>query len=239
MELLTNIAVITLAGLVHASFQLSVSMITLLSGHHFGTKTNTRRIAALTSSFVGGSLVGTLLVLATVCYVILVKLQFTPLSIIWVVSCSIALGTGICIWALYYRHGSGTSLWLPRTLARYIHDRVRATRLAGEAFGLGVSSVLAEIMFILAPTLIAALIIVQLNSTHQLIALGWYALIANLPLIIIWRRITTGYPISRIQSWREHNKRFMQFAAGSALIVMASYLYTTQVIARIASAGGA
>jgi uncharacterized membrane protein (DUF485 family) len=31
--------------------------------------------------------------------------------------------------------------------------------------------------------------------------------------------------VARIQKWREHNKRFLQFAAGSALIVLGVYFY--------------
>jgi hypothetical protein len=49
-----------------------------------------------------------------------------------------------------------------------------------------------------------------------------------------------GHTISGIQRWREQNKRFLQFVAGSALIVLGFYVYVEQVLTPtvMAAAGG-
>ena len=39
-----------------------------------------------------------------------------------------------------------------------------------------------------------------------------------------------GKKLSRIQKWREQNKRFIQFAAGSALFVLGFFIYANEVV---------
>ena len=47
-----------------------------------------------------------------------------------------------------------------------------------------------------------------------------------------------GHKLSRIQKWREDNKRFMQFAAGSALLVLGFYMYVNEVVAAVTTVTG-
>jgi hypothetical protein len=125
-------------------------------------------------------------------------------------------------------------------MARYLSDRTKATKQTGEAFGLGVSSVLAELLFSFAPLLVSAIILAQLTPSLQLIGILLYATLSLLPLLIITGLIGSGHKISRIQRWREENKLFLQFIAGGGLVVLGFYLYVDQVLTPtvMAAAGG-
>ena len=49
------------------------------------------------------------------------------------------------------------------------------------------------------------------------------------PLSFVAMLIERGVKISRLQYWREKHKRFLQFLAGSSLVVLALYLYVNEV----------
>ena len=235
MDLQELYAVILLASLIHASFQLSVSMLTLLSSHTIGAKRSRARLFSLTSGFTGGAFFMTVLLLSVICLLLMTAFALTPPPIAWAVSSGLAMGVGIAVWVFYYRQDQGTTLWLPRSLARFLSERTRKTTLAAETFSLGLASVVAEIVFIIAPLIIAGLTICLLPADHQFPAILLYAFVSSLPLIIVTMRVNAGRSLAAIQRWRENNKRFIQFAAGSALMVLGFYLYVSEVSAVIQS----
>lgn len=231
-------AIIALAALIHASFQLSVSMLTLLSGHAIGKKAAHSTLLRLTSGFSLGVGVMTMLLVSFTAFVFGSSFGSNVPPLAWAISCGLLLGLGIAVWAFYYRREKGTSLWLPRGMARYLGDRTKATKQAAEAFGLGLTSVIAECIFILAPIVISALVLIQLEPMWQMIGIGMYTIISLLSLLIVHALIGSGHKLSRIQRWREDNKRFLQFVAGSGLIILGFYVYVDQVLASTAFAYG-
>lgn len=238
MNLLTPLLVIAFAGLIHASFQLSVSVLTLLSSHTIGAKASHAKLLRLTNGFVFGALVMTLLLLAF--FTLLGNYYFhdnVP-PLMWALGCGLLLGLGVAVWVFYYRKEQGTSLWLPRSFARFLNDRTKATKYAGEAFSLGMTSVFAELLFILAPLVVTALTLATLRPGWQLVGIVLYLITSLSSLAFVSGLIGSGHKLSRIQKWRETNKRFLQFAAGSGLVVLGAYLYVNQVIAVTALAHG-
>lgn len=229
--MIDSFAIIALAALIHASFQLSVSMLTLLSGHAIGVKTAHRKLLRLTGSFTGGVALMTLLMLSFIALVLLHSFDGSIPIVAWAATCGLLMGLGVAVWAFYYRREQGTALWIPRSVAHYISQRTKTTKSSAEAFGLGLSSVIGELLFILAPMLVSALVLIQLPPLWQLAGIGMYTLISLLPLLAVAGLIGSGHKLSRIQHWREANKRFLQFAAGSSLIVLGGYLYVDQVFA--------
>lgn len=239
MTVLDSFIIIAGAALIHASFQLSVSMLTLLSSHTIGAKRSHKRLLGLTNAFTLGVSVMTLLLLCTTALAAQLSLRDQAVTVAWVAVCGSLLGLGIAVWIFYYRKEQGTTLWLPRGAARYLSDRTKATKQSAEAFGLGLSSVVAELLFILAPLLVAALVLIELTPMFQLVGIGMYATISLLPLLIVNALVGSGHRISRIQRWREDNKRFLQFIAGGGLIALGFYVYVDNVLtpAVLASAG--
>jgi hypothetical protein len=225
-----SLAIIVLAALVHASFQLSVSVLTLLSGHAIGAKHSQAKVLRLTTSFVGGAGIMTLFILTFVSFLLTRVVGSSPPEYLWAIGSGLLMGVGIAVWAFYYRRQKGTSLWIPRSMAKYLSDRTKATKQSTEAFGLGLSSVIGELIFIAAPIVISALVLIHLQPIWQLVGVVIYTVISLFSLVVVWVLIGSGHTLSRIQRWREENKYFLQFAAGSGLLVLGFFVYVNQVL---------
>jgi len=242
MNYLDSLVIIAVAGLIHASFQLSVSMLTLLSSHTIGRRRSQARLLALMNSFTLGAAVMTVLLLSFAALVVSLSLDTRQNTLLaWTVTCGLLGGVGLAVWLFYYRREVGTTLWIPRGMARFLNRRAKSTKDPTEAFGLGLISVLAELLFVLAPILVAALVLVELPTTWQLVGIALYTVVSLLSLFVVNAWIGSGHSISRVQRWRESNKRFLQFAAGSGLLILGFYLYVDHVVTvtALAAAGGA
>lgn len=239
MDEIALILIIILAGLIHAGFQLSVSALSLMSGHAITGKKSQGRLITLMSAFIFGAATMSIMLLATVAFFVELALQTgINYELIWMITVGLCITIGVAVWIFYYSKGPGTSLWLPRSLASYITERAKKTKNSGEAFTLGLVSILAEIIFILTPILAAVLAILQLAPIMQFGSIMVYTLISMMSLLIIWAMVGSGHSLSKIQQWREKNKRFLQFISGAALIILGIYIYTNEVIAPIATFGG-
>lgn len=238
METAHIFSIIILAGLIHASFQLSVSMMTLMSGHALGRKASQARVRGLMRGFILGSM--TMIALA-VSFIALLITNVSPLGMSllgWAALCGLTAGVGVAVWVFYYRHRrTGTVLWLPRPFANYLSARARKTTLAVEAYGLGMVSIVAELLFAIAPLTLVAVLLGMLSRPEQLAGLALYTVVASLPLLIIYVVVGGGRSLARVQRWREANKRFLQFAAGSALVLLGGYLYVEIVMTQMIVSG--
>ena len=234
MDIPSSLAIVALAALIHASFQLSVSVLTLLSGHAIGAKRSQAKVVRLSWSFIGGVAVMTLLLLSFISLILLhVYGQVDVPLVVWAIACGLVFGIGIAVWLFYYRKESGTKLWVPRPLAEHLSDRSKATKHSAEAFSLGLTSVISELIFIIPSLLISALVLLQLPSEWQLIGLFMYVIISLLGLVVVSMLIGSGHSISKIQKWREANKWFLQFAGGSALVALGFFVYISKVVAEV------
>ena len=240
MNTFDSLIIVAVAALIHASFQLSVSMLTLLSSHTIGAKRSHTRLLGLSGAFTLGVFVMTVLLISTVSLFVQLTLAGSDQLMAWVAACGLLFGLGLAVWIFYYRREQGTTLWVPRGMARYLSDRTKATKQTSEAFGLGVSSVLAELLFVLAPIFVSALVLTQLEPVWQLAGIALYASLSLFPLLIVYALIGGGHKISRIQRWREENKNFLQFMAGGGLVALGFYVYVDRVLTPtvMAAAGG-
>lgn len=236
--MISSFAIIAFAALIHASFQVSVSMLTLLSGHAIGNKSAHAKLVRLTSGFTFGVAVMTVLLLTFTAFMLRHTFTHAIPPLAWAIASGLLLGLGVAVWAFYYRREKGTSLWIPRSMARYLSNRTKATKQTAEAFSLGLTSVIAELLFIIAPLFISALVLIQLEPTWQLIGITLYAFVSLFSLFIVHALIGSGHKLSQIQKWREDNKRFLQFTAGSGLLVLGFYVYVEHVTSVAALARG-
>lgn len=230
MDITSSIATVAFAGLIHASFQLSISVLTLLSGHAIGANKPNHKVFRLTTSFVIGTITTTILLLSFVCLFVANMFGKNIPQILWMCACGLLLGVAISIWLFYYRREKGTSIWVPRGMAHYLSERTKQTEISAEAFGLGLTSVIGELLFIIAPLSISALVIVGLPAHWQLIAIVAYVAMSALSLLIVWALVGGGKSLANIQKWRETNKYFLQFAAGAGLIALALFIYVNIVL---------
>lgn len=228
------LAIVALAALIHASFQLGVSVLTLLSGHSLSVKRSQFRVFRLTSSFVFGAGAMTLLVLS---FFALLFHHITTLEnqhLIWSVLTGLLFGVGIAVCFTYYRRGPGTMLWIPRGMAEFLTKRTRATRRSAEAFSLGLASVFGELLFIIAPIAVSAYALIHLPSYWLIVGILFYLALSMLPLMFVWTLVGHGYSISRIQQWREKHKLFLQYCAAASLIVLGAFTFVHEVLGGVA-----
>jgi hypothetical protein len=153
----------------------------------------------------------------------------TP-QVVWAAVCGLLVGVAVSIWLFYYRHDKGTALWIPKAFANYLNNRTKSTKLSSEAFGLGLSSVVGELLFIIAPILISALVLIQLPQAWQLPGIAIYTVISMFSLLIVWVLVGSGHSLGKIQKWRESNKYFLQFVSGAGLIVLVLFVYATEIL---------
>ena len=91
-------------------------------------------------------------------------------------------------------------------------------------------SVIGELLFVIAPLLVSALVLLELPSIWQLVSIIIYAVVSLMPLFSVWVLIGSGHKLSEIQRWREKNKHFLQFAAGAGLIILGAFVYVYQIL---------
>jgi len=232
MDIPSSLAIVALAALIHASFQLSVSVLTLLSGHAIGAKRSQAKVLRLSWGFITGVGVMTLLTLSFISLLLLHS--FGPVEVplvVWAIACGLVFGIGVAVWLFYFRQEKGTKLWIPRPLADHLTDRSKATKHSAEAFSLGLTSVVAELIFIIPSMVISALVLLELPGVWQLAGIAIYVIISLSGLFVVSSLIGSGHSISKIQKWREDNKRFLQFSAGSALVALGFFVYISKVVA--------
>lgn len=223
-------ALVILAGLfAHACFQLSVSMLTLINSHAIGAGKRHGVILKLSVSYILGALFSTIGLLATVTYFFTSVISIKPSSIAWIFVCALVFAVGWAVLLFYYRRGKGTQLWLPRSFVEFATSRAKKTKNAFESFSLGLTMVIAELPFLIAPLVLAGAVLSSLPSLEQSIGLLAYAVAACAPLFIITVMVGGGHKISSIQRWREDNKQFLQWTSGLTLILLAVYLFAINI----------
>lgn len=233
------LSIVCLAALIHASFQLSISTLTLMSGHTLGSGRSHTRLVSLLGGFTAGAATMTTLLVCTLGLLLSYFMtdQDIP-QVFWAAACGLLFGVGVAVWLFYYRRGKGTMLWLPRQTAEFLAERSKKTKNTGEAFALGLASVFGELLFISAPVLVSVLVILPLSPDKQLLGILLYVGISMLSLLTVAVLVSGGHKLSAIQRWREANKNFLQFAAGTALFVLGFYLYVNEVLVTPVYTGG-
>jgi hypothetical protein len=221
---------VALAALIHASFQLGVSVLTLLSGHSLSKKFSNARTLRLTTSFVAGAGVMTLLLFSAFALFLDYISTKQNNTLMWSIISGLLLGVGIAVWLFYYRREPGTSIWIPRGLASFLASRTKTTRRAAEAFSLGVTSVLAELPFLVAPLAVAAYALDHVTTEWQVVGLLGYVVVSLSTLVVIWMLVSGGHKLSEIQKWRETHKSFLQYTAGAGLIILGAFTFVNEAL---------
>lgn len=230
MNILTTLGIVALAALIHASFQLGVSMLTLLSGHSLSRKRSQFRIFRLTTSFVAGVATMSLLILSFFALFLGYITTDNNHILLWSIISGLLIGVGIAVWVFYYRPGDGTRLWIPRGIASFLTDRTKATKRSAEAFSLGVATVLGELPFLIAPLAVSAYALIHLPVSWQVVGITVYVVVSLSSLGIVWMLVGGGHKLSAIQAWREKHKLFLQFIAAAGLLILGAYTFVNEAL---------
>lgn len=237
MFTITSIAILCFAAILHASFQLGTSLLTLLSGHSLGERRSKARLIALNVSYILGTIFITTLALASLGYAatfITADLH----NLMWSIVAILNVVIGILVMLFYFRKGKGTQLWIPRSMAEYLSERTKKTKHSAEAFVLGGGAVISELPFLVAPLSVVALLLAEGTPLLQISGFVLYISLAIIPLTFVSYLATKDRKITPIQRWREENKKFLQYVAGSGLVILGGYSFVTQVVEKSVLHGG-
>ena len=223
------ISMIVLAGVVHATLQLSLGALILLYHESLGKhiKIKTKR---LVSNYILGAMLLIGLILTAMCYFISVltagNLSLEALAIVT----GILIALAISVWFFYYRSGRSTELWLPKTVSRYINRRAGKTESNVEAFALGMLANFAELPFSLGLFLVAADSVLLLPAYWQILGIFLYTMIAISPLAFLRFSVRKGKTVAEIQKWRNKNKNFFKVLAGCGFLTLALFLVAFKLL---------
>lgn len=225
ISFLPSLLMIVILALVHASFQVSISVLTLMSGHILGRGSAAKRLSSLAITYTLGVITATITLMAVTLYGTLLIVTPSSLNAAWAIAAVIASIVASIIAVYYTRPGKGTRLWVPRNLSTYFVDRAEKTKNPFESFSLGIMTVVAELPFTAIAYSIAALLLAESYSLNPSTVLALiYCLVTTLPLIIITLMILSGFKLSVIQRWRESNKYFLQFFSAVGLCSVALFI---------------
>lgn len=228
LDLSPFLLIVVGAVFVHACFQLSVSVLTLLSSHTIGRRLPNSRLLSLNFWYILGCII--MITLLQLGAIALLRFGLTHNeTITTVVTLSLLPLVALLVVLLYYRRGRGTQLWLPRAAAQYITARAKRTRSSVEAFTLGTATVVTELPFAIAPLAIVAFAFQGFRADRWFSMSLGYALAVCVPLVFIAFYLSSGHKISSIQRWREDSKDFLKWSSAAALLLLTVYLGVLQI----------
>ncbi len=229
MDVFIPMSEVVLAALIHASMQLGLGALLLLYHASIGkhVKKQTRN---LVDSYISGMGTMVFLGLGAVCFLMANYFEnaLYPEELLIVVGMLVALA--VAVWAVYYRRGKSTELWLPRVVARFIDRRAKKTESNTEAFSLGLLTTLAEMPFTLVLVVVAANSVISLPPLYRILAVAIYTIIAILPPVILRVAVRRGKTIVEIQRWRVKYKTFLRVLTGVGFLVLALYVFAFEVL---------
>lgn len=229
--LVPSIVLVAFLAILHASFQLGTSVLTLMSGHSLMHRTAKKRLLTLNSAYIFGVVSMTIVMLAGMTAAFVVWLPLEEIETAWLLLTSLSIVVGLLVITTYYRSGKGTRLWIPRPFATYLEQRARKTTNAIEAGSLGITTVVAELPF---TAVLMALSALSLASTimieDYLTFIFIYCFVATLPLVIVTLLLAGGQKLSRIQRWRESNKTFLQYTSGIGIIIAGLFVWVNFIL---------
>ncbi len=223
-DLLTILSVVALAGLLHANFQLAVSVLTRLGGHVLGRSGTARRqphlLPGVTFSYAWGNLLAIALLAVGATY--LLSALGLPQKPLWVLLALLGGLTGLATLLVYHRDGG--RLWIPEAMKNYLYERTKRSTTPAEAMALGIMTGMAELPFIAAPLLFVAALLRGNPDLNRLTVLLLYSLLASAPLFLLAAAMSAGQKVSRLERWRESNRRFLQLSSALGLAVLSAYV---------------
>ena len=225
----SDLFIILLAGIVHATLQLGVGALLLLYHASLGKHVKRKTRELVSNYILGNAFLTTLAVLAT-CFLISVIFQgeMNPAMLTIIVGFLVALA--ISVWVFYYRWGKSTELWLPKSVAKFINNRAKITESKTEAFSLGMLACFAEAPFTFMLIIVVANSIINLPLSLQILSVALYVIISVIPLIIMRIAIRKGGTVVDVQKWRLKNKNFLRIMSGIGFFVLALFLLAFKVI---------
>ena len=228
MSVFTSLGILIIAMLIMALLQL-VPGVFLLFRHYASGKYSARKASDLALFFILGVETAVVIIFLSLYFIITAIsatiIDFNNEYYYWFMSTIFVI---ICFAILfcYYRKSTGTKLFISRSLAHKLDHKARTAKSRSDAFMLGITSIIPEIIFTL------PLFIISITSITSVVAesvlrsglIILFAISAILPLIIYNIAFTTNHHLASFIKFRFKNKTFIR------LIISFLYLSLSIII---------
>ena len=228
MSVLTGVGILLLSMLIVAFLQLKAGIF-LLFLHHASGKFSKHKISDLCLFF--GLGVETLVVIVfLLLYLLLlfINVIFPNLNmqILDLATSGLMIAIGIVFPVVYYRKGRGTRLFISRSLANSIIECTKKVKSRSDAFAMGLTSGVPELLFSLPVIFVSVLKIMEfnINATGRAFIIILFALISVLPLFIMRVMFVHDHNMATIERSREKNKTFFRIIISVFYLLIASLL---------------
>jgi hypothetical protein len=228
IDTLPFLLIVTGAVFVHICFQLSVSVLTLLSSHTIGRRLSNQRLLSLNFWYVLGVGIAVMLLQLSIMAFERFIMDHNEVAAVILTFTVVPLIALLTVF-FYYRRGNGTRLWLPRAAAEFITSRAKKTHSSVEAFSLGVTTAFTELPFALAPLTIVAYSASVFTSDRWFTLSLIYALAVITPLIFVAFYLSSGHKVSSVQRWRESAKNYLRWTSAITLMLLVIYIAVLQL----------
>ena len=216
-------ATIALAGFTQACLQLSFGGLILLYHSSMG-RHRRRKTRGLATSYILGVMILSFLAVSGAAFWIS-QVASGGLSLeIMLICVGVFLASAVVMWALYFRWGDHTELWLPRSISRFISRKAKHCNDRVEAFSLGLLGAFAETPMSLALFFLVGNCLVTVSANLQVLALFSYLVIASAPLLILKGAIKNGSTAVAAQKWRIKHKMFARFVSSASFLVLSAFV---------------
>lgn len=136
---------------------------------------------------------------------------------------------GILYGTIYFRPSRGTKLFISRPIAHRYHVKAGTVKSRSDAFMLGLSALLPDLLFTTPILIISVLTVAHLGSTPPARAglLILFVLISILPLLLLHLCFNSGRNLAELLRFRFKNKAFFRF-----LVTLFYFLVALLIILR-------
>lgn len=130
---------------------------------------------------------------------------------------------GILYGIFYFRSGRGTKLFISRPVARRYHEKAAAVKSRSDAFMLGLSALLPDLLFTTPVLFITVLIVAHIGPTPPARAglLFLFVFISIFPLLLLHLCFSSGRNLSDLLRFRFKNKTFFRVLVTSFYFLIA------------------
>ena len=234
MSVLTSVGILIIVALIMVFLQLVPGAFMLFSHYAFG-KFASRKASDQALFFILGAETGVIFFfIATYCMLTALyqtEINFENGLVVWMMS-GMLVALGILFAIYYYQKGDGTKLFISRNLALRIREKAMSAKLRSDAFVLGFSVTIPELIFTIPLYVLASMEIMRLGGTAIARAgmVMAFVIVAMMPLIVMHGMFGAGRNLAELEKMREKNKNFYRAIVTIFYILLAGLLIMFRIV---------
>lgn len=232
MNIFASLGIVFLAMLIQCFFQLSPSIFTIFY-HHASGKSSTKKADGLSLYYILGAEIFTFvfffLTFMFMSYAVPSSNFISNAILPWVLA-GIFIALSLISVFFYFRKGSGTALFISRRLADKIFKNTKKVENASDAFILGFTSSIPELIFSIPLFIATSYSLLTVSSLLRIFLIFAYVIVSIIPLFVYYSFFHAGYNLAEIERRRVKNKTFYRFVISLGFLILASIMLNIGIL---------